>query len=445
MIGKLTWSNIWSGNILSWYETERFYLYMPTSYTGVALFDRDFFSPALGIEFPSDEFIHAKRFAIVYLVLIIIVACLAYVLSRRLSLGILPSLVAAVYIGLIKGWRGGDGSMSLAMVTPFILIYGICALLFFISYLKSGRRLWLLGYMISFLLLVLASEFWVNYLAFIVLFSLLVLIKDNPWKLNTIGLSSVHKSSYDFRKSSSWTKSAIVYIKKRIRSQGEVVLFGILIPVLIFLGYFIIRYQVIHDSVLSKNYEEDSMVFTYPSKSLMLEEMVVNASLHIRATVESLIFPWRPISRAVIANYDIHSFNPPNAGQDPIHHYLSLTDWYSGLLFGFFLCVTVWTIRKIKDKEGFELYVPGIGLIFTYTGFLVHMPIRYLAYFSLPGYIGLLDYKHIYSVLGFSILVGWWTEIILFKIKNRFVRTAFVICLVLWIAYCNYSKIRHWG
>jgi hypothetical protein len=399
-----TWLNMWY-----WLDFGHYYRYSPTALIMVGKIDRHLVAPLLGIEFPSNEFKRPTRLIPVYIFLIGLVSCLTYWLARLLSLNALSAFAAALFIGVFKGWGYGFRYANIIIAITLMVIYGISVLLFWVYYLQKRQKIYLAGYILSFLLLIGAWDQWVNFGAFMILFSLLLLIKNK-----TI--------------------------------DRDVIIYGVLIPVLLFASYFAFRYPTMRLEV-SKQAAEAQYVFSYPSLALMFEEMVVNASYHVSDVVEPLLFPWPMLSNAALNSYDMDIYNPYNKKytEHSVSHYVTFTDWYAGLLFAFFLCAMVYLIRNLwknKDVNGQSTYQIGIGLLLVYAGFLTHLPVMNRAYFLLPQWIGMLGYKHMFSVLGFSILIGWGIEKLFCRFEKLTVRFSLLISFCVWIIFCNYSKIK---
>ena len=423
--GRMTWFNIWY-----WTDLGSYHRYSPTAYFPVALIDAHIIAPLYGIAFPSEEFRLAARFKPYYIFMIGLVSCLAYFLALRLSLDTLPALVTALYLGLHKGWYWGFGTMSVVAVMPLLLIYGMMTLFCWITYLRTRKKLCLAGFMISFLLLIGAWEQWINYLFFFVLFNVLV------WFVPRARSALVDGSS----RNEDVDKTG---------GRRRIFTYGVVFPVILFFSYMGFRFSTLGSQMLAST-GEDAMVFSYPYSlgnspgvwKLMLEDMFVNGTLHIASTIESLLFPWRMLSQAVINQYDIGVFNPAHATYSNAEHYLSLTDWYAGLLSGFFFCITIWLLWYLRTRRnGRDIFLCSAGLLLTYTGFLVHLPIVYRAYFAASGFAGLLDYKHMFSVLGFSLLVGWLWEKVMAKIAKAQDKFILTIIFVFWLIFTNFSKI----
>ena len=398
------WINMWY-----WLDYGHYYRYSPTALILGGKIDRYLLAPLLGIEFPGKEFSFAARLIPIYIFLIVIVSCLTYWLAQQLSLGRSSAFVAALYIGLFKGWGYGFVYVNIIFAIPFMLIYGISVLIFWIYYLQKRQKRYVFGYIASLLLLIGAWDQWVNFGAFLVCVSGLLLIK-----------------------------------KRKI--DWDIGLYGILFPFLLCAGYFAFRYPTIRSEV-SRQATEAQYVFSYPSLSLMFEEMFVNVSYHISDVIDSVLFPWPMLSQAMINNYDMDVYNPYNKKYtaQSVSHYITFADWYAGLLFALFLWATVVLIRYAwKNAGGSEkttLQV-GIGLLLVYTGFLAHVPVMHRTYFLLPELIGMLGYKHMFSVLGFSILIGWGSDTFFQKYERFSVRAGMLVPLCLWIIFCNYSKIK---
>ena len=421
---NMTWYNIWSWTDLGSYDR-----YSLTAYYPIALIDGHLLAPLYGIEFPSEEFQITSRFKLYYVFMIGIASCLTYFLAKRLSLDGLPALITALYMGLHKGWYWGFGTMSIIAVIPLLLIYGMMILFFWVTYLRTRKISHLIGYIISFLLIAGAWEQWINYLFFFVFFNLLLLLLP---KARSVLMSD---SNLD---------------EDKRDGCRAIFLSGVVFPLVLFSVYMGFRLSVV-GTQMSASTGEDAMTFSYPHSlgnspgvwMLMVEDASANITLHLASTIESLFFPWKMLSQAVIFQYDVDLFNPAYASYSNVQHYLALTDWYSGLLSGFFFCTTIWILWYLREnKNGRDLLISGAGLILIYTGFLVHIPIMYRAYFAAPDFAGLLDYKHMFSVLGFSLLLGWGWEKITAKIANTRVKFIMTVIIGIWLIFTNVNKIH---
>jgi hypothetical protein len=308
-----------------------------------------------------------------------------------------------VFIGLNKGFAYYLGFVS-TIAASLLILYSISVLFFGIRYLRTRRLIDLLGYYLSLFLALGAWEQWLNLLLFLIAVSILL-----------IRHSGVEKS-------------------RAIRIHG------VLTPLLIGTIYI-----ALHSGVSSReanSVSEAQYVFSYPSPALMVEDVVVNASLHVASIVEPLVFPWPMLSQAVLQRYDIDKHNPYNRTYTSFStiHYRGIGDWYAGLLFAISLCATAALARYlVKNRDNCAPAV--IGLMLTWAGFIVHLPIMYRTYFVLPGYASLLDYKHALSILGFSVLLGWMTHSLALGIRSRSLKVLSFSLLLLWLAYCNYSKV----
>lgn len=392
------WLSMWT-----WVDFGDYYRYSPTALLPVALFDRDFLAPMLRIEFPSQDFAYAKRLIPLFILLIVLISLFTYRFCRRVSLGIPAALVAGLFIGLNKGFAYYFRYAS-TVATLLLLLYSIALLFFAFRYFHSKRLPDLAGYYLSLFLAVGAWEQWINLLGFLVAGS---------------------------------TVLAVHFGRERSR---QILIHGMLIPLIIGALYIYLHSPSIH--VESASIREAQHVFSYPSKALMAEDIAVNASLHIASIVEPVLFPWPMLSQAVLKRHDMDVHNAYNKTYTPYStiHYRGMGDWYAGLLGGLFLAFTAGLLAHIAKHQ--QNALPAlIGIILTYAGFAVHLPIMYRTYFVLPGYVSLLDYKHALSILGFSILLGWGSQRVLDHVKSRPWSTMFLLALCSWFAYCNYTKI----
>jgi len=391
---------------MMWIDCDPWYRLSPTGLVAVTTLDRKIYAPLLGID-PADKkekekYIWASRFIPIYIFLIGAVAGMTYVLARKLAFNIPASFIAGLFIGLHKGQLVFFQFMS-TIVLPLMLIYGILLLIFWLKYLENQQKRYLIGYYVFFVLLMGVWEQWVDYLLFFLIYSVLLL-----------------------------------YSRKKL--DKGIILNGLIVPALLFTGYMLLKYPTLKAEASNIN-AEAAYVFSYPSVPLMLEDMLVNASLHISDVVGPLIFPWPRYSQAYMNNYDMDTYNPLNltAGWVSKIHYYTLADWYAGLLFAVFLFVTVkLMVYLYKHKD--EIPQGAVGPLLVYTGFAAHLPIMYRVWMSIPPYGELVTYKHYFSVLGFSILLGWLLDKISVR-GNLFMRRAVFVLLCAWLVFSNYRII----
>jgi len=394
-VRNLGWGEIWT-----WTNYGHYSRYSPIGMLAIGLLDRDYLAPALGIDPMSNAFENAGRLIPLYYLLFSCISILTFYLCRSLSLHTLPSLIAALYLGVNDGFSYFFYYVD-TLAVCLLLIFGICVIYFWIKYLNKQKPLFLVLYYIFFLLSIGSWDQWINLLLCIILFSIFLL----------------------FRKKAN---------KKRI------IIHGLIIPLILFLVYLLLRLPAILNE--TGRTAEAQYVFSYPSKRLMIEDMVSNISHHIAGSIDALFFPWPMISQAVINKIDINQYNQYNLFSPYADmHYRAFTEWYVGLLFGVFMCGLGWIIYYFKEKtETHEIILLSILLIF--IGFLAHLPVMFRIYFDLPGYVGLLNYKDSLTVLGVSILVGFLVNHFL-KIKNSKLLIILAIILNFWIVNNNYQKI----
>jgi hypothetical protein len=397
-IAEADWLSMWT-----WVDYGKCFRYSPTALLPLGLADRHVLAPLLGIAFPSPEFVAAPRLIPAFLAVFALLAVCTYRLCRFLELGVGASLLAGLFIGLNKGFAYYLGFVS-TMATALLLLYSISVLLFGARYLHTQRRAHLIGYYLALLLAVGAWEQWINLLAFLIAGGVVLVRRLPPERRRAV-----------------WVH-------------------GILVPGLVGAVYLLLHAATVARESASAN--EAQFVFTYPSVAMMVEDVVVNASLHVASVVEPLVFPWPMLSQAVLTGEDIDRHNPYNRTYTPFSaiHYRGMADWYAGLLLGLAVCGTLLLVRHLS-KRGDNARAAVIGLLLAWCGFLVHLPVMYRTYFVLPGYASLLDYKHALSILGFSVLVGWGAEAILERVHRRSLKNAFVFASALWIGYCNHTKV----
>ena len=406
-IAQADWLTIWT-----WIDYGNYFRYSPTGLLLVGLADRHILAPLLGIPFPGQEFAQAKRLIPLFIGSFAVIALCTYRLCRFLNLGVSASLAAGVFIGLNKGFAYYFRFVS-TIATSLLILYAAAVLFFGMRYVRARRSADLVGYYVFLVLAVGAWEQWINLLVFLVAASTILVLQS-----------------------------------ARGRSRA-ILVHGVLIPLLI--GGI---YVALHSRAFSRESSavtEAQSVFSYPSAALMIEDVAVNTSLHVASIVEPLLFPWPMLSQSVLRGRDIDAHNRYNKTYTPYSaiHYRGIGDWYAGLLFGLFLSATTFLVWYLPARD--ENPSPAvIGLLLTWAGFVVHLPIMYRTYFVLPGVASLLDYKHALSILGASILVGWCTQKILQNIRGRSRKVAFAVVVVAWPAYCNYVKVAlsmkfQWG
>jgi len=402
-ISLADWKTMWT-----WTDYEAYYRYSPTGLLAIGMIDRYVLSPWLGIAFstqPTSQFAVALRLVPIIILGFVLLALLVYLLCRALSLGVRAAFIAGLFFGVNKAFAYYFYFVStLALV--LLAIYAIGLLFFWTRYLKNRREVYLIGYYACLLLAVGAWEQWMNLLPFLLLFSILLMS---------------HNKKLD--------RGILVH--------------GMIVPMLIFLVYMFFRYPTL--LLESSSVAEAQSVFSYPSVSLMIEDILSNASLLIAATFDSLLFPWPMLSQSVIYGYNMDTYNAYDKlyTQYSTLHYRAFTDWYAGLLFAFFLCFTLALINYLRKKPP-QRSVPAMSLVLVYSGYAIYLPLMYRAYFILPGVAGLLGYKSSLSILGASILIGWIIDRMLKSESKRISpRMASYIVLVLcgWILLNNCVKI----
>jgi hypothetical protein len=415
---SLNWGNMW-GNVLLKAPSYWYYRISPTALFPLSLIDRDFLAPALGIQFPSQEFRYASRLVVEGIIGVACISLAVYFLSIALGFSIFESFLAGLYVGVFKGISLFFTFASVIHVIPLLVIYSTMTILFFTKYLRSGKKKLLIGYYLFLFLAVGTWEQWINLLAFILVFSIFYLI-----------------------------------ITRKI--SFSVILNGFILPMAIFAGYMLVKYPTLKLEASNVG-QEAEYVFSYPTPGLMAEDMIANASLHISDVVEPALFPWPMLSQSVILGINPDKLNTYNtiikSQQWSQAHYLAFTDWYAGLLFGLTLVFSVWLgIHIIKNTK--EVFTAGTGLVLLWTGFIAHLPIMYRAHFIQPGWEGILGYKHMLSVVGAGILIAWifskidqWLKLKFLTSpaeKPRIYLATFLSCFLgifLFLVINNYVKI----
>lgn len=366
----LSWTTIWKNVYLStdeyWY-----YRYSPTAWFPLALLDRDVYAPMLGINFPSPEFKVASRLIPFGIIEAGLLALAVFLLARSMKFSQKESFIAGIYMGSFKGIATFFRFASTVEAIFLLTIYISITVLFFLRYIQNYEKKYLLGYYLFFLLAVGAFEQWVNLLAFLILFSLLFILINHKW-------------------------------------NKLVILHGILIPFFIFIIYLIGKYPYLKLESSNPG-QEAEYVFSYDSEKLMAEDIAVNASHHIADVIEPILVPWPMLSRTVVDGIDpaqINLWNYNHFRSWTKAHYMAFHDWYAGLILGIFSFFSILMIFYIWKRPK-EYLTAGVALILIWTGFLANLPIMFRVHFIVPGYAGLLGYKHMQSVVGAALLIAW--------------------------------------
>jgi len=394
-----------NANILSmwtWLDYGHYSRYSPTGLLGFGLIDRYCISPILGINFESSGFINANRIIYFLIIYFALISILTYRLCRELNLNSYASFIAATLAGIHKGWSYSFHYASI-IAACIMVVYGICLLIFWIKYIKSGKYFNIVFYYLFLLLLVGSWEQWINLLIFIIVLS-------------------------------------ITQIKSKFFTERKIYIHGILIPLIIFFIYIAFRFPSAQ-SEFSK-ISEAQYVFSYPSLSLMIEDVVSNISVYVSSVISSVLFPWPMLSQSVIKNMNMDILNAYNTKYTELSaaHYKIFTDWYAGFLFGIFLLITIALLVYIKKnkKNSFQII---FGLLLMYTGFAMNLPIMYRTYFTLPRCAGLLGSKHGFSILGFSVLLGCIINEFSINKFSKLINNLLPIIIFIWIIFCNANKI----
>lgn len=383
-----------------WTDYKSFHRYTPTGLLLIGLLDRHIIAPLAGVDFSdTDAAVRGERFMWIFHLSFVGIAFLTYTLVWKLFGHRWIAFLAGLYFGVNKAFFYFYLYTD-TIAECMLLLYAIPLLLFWRTYLRSGQRKHLVGFYVFFALCVGAWEQWVNLLAFLICFTL-----------------------YQRFRAGKWNRKALLH--------------GVAVPSLVFVVFVTLRWPTMIEEVTVPR--EVQFVFSYPKVSMMVEDMAVNTSHHIADTVDSLLFPWPMMSQAVLHNYDMREWNRHNeVFPYGSMHYRYMTDWYSGVLLGAFIILTVLLLRRFRERG--EIASAGaIGLILIWTGFLVHLPIMYREVFVMPG--RLLGYKHVLSLLGASILLGWLLMQVRGRIRSAAWSRASVVLLASWILFCSATKI----
>jgi len=256
-IDQANWKSMWT-----WLDFGNWYRYSPTGILGVGLIDRYFYAPLFNIEFVADTysaFGAATRMVPFFIINFIILALLTYVFSLELGLGSEIPFSIGLLFGVNKSFSYFFRFMS-TIAASLMMIYIIFALFFWIKYLRTQKKRYLIPYYLFLLLTIGAWEQWLNFLVFLVLYSLITL-----------------------------------FSVKEKENKKRILINGIAIPLLLFTIYLCFRIpQALNET--SRVGAKAEYVFSYTSELVMLEEIICNASYHISDTIESLLFPWPMLS-----------------------------------------------------------------------------------------------------------------------------------------------------
>lgn len=334
-----------------------------------------------------------------YLVCFILMSVCFY-LFLKAYVGSWAAFFGAVYLGTNFNLYYFFAFVS-CITACLLVMYSIGLIFCTFKYIESRKKHLLIGYYAFFILLVCAWEQWVNLVPFLCLIGMYLYLRNG-------------------------------------RNKKDILNF-IITPIVTLILYAAARQPfTIKEMTIAR---EAQFVFSYPSKKLMLEEMVSNMSYHIANSIESLFYPWPSLSFASIEGLDMNKLNAYNSTYTnmPNIHYFGFPLWYAAVLFTVFCVVTFHHFKNVYLSNIKMVSLGTVGLLLTWFGFAAHIPLMHRTYFIMPGY--LIGFKHAISILGFSIYVSWF---VWHRFENKFTILQYrLVCslLCIWVIYCNYSKI----
>jgi hypothetical protein len=190
---------------------------------------------------------------------------------------------------------------------------------------------------------------------------------------------------------------------------------------------------------------ESQYVFSYPSKLLMLEDMIVNVTHHIANVIDSLIMPWPMFSVSIMLKLDMNTLNQYNLTYSkwPNMQYRLLGIWYVGLLFGLAIWGSVQVARRLLHaRREPEAIVALLGFTLLWLGFVMHIPVMHRDYFEQPGFN--VGYKAVLSMLGLALMIPFmWREGIAPRLVGLSpnLRLGVAVGLCAWLVLCAIGKV----
>jgi hypothetical protein len=397
------WQSFWT-----WTDYDGYDRFSPFGALLIAVFDIRIIRPVVEPDAVIENLKSAEFLIHPMIMLFALISYLVFRFLKYLGASELSAFTGALFVGVHKGFDYYLGyvalvSMALLMIATVLNFYS------FLRYLDTLKRRYLISYIVTMLWSIGLWEQWIALPLVLVTFSLAAYIS--------------------IRVRGSWDKSILAR-------------WGTVFPAGMLSGYLILRSRRMTET---SQVSEAEWITNYPSIWLMIEEVLVNATHRLGSTFESLFFPHPMLSAAIMGNHVPDQINEYNSSYTVTssYHYFTIADWYVGWISGIVLTgLVLWARYVYKNGSQQELRASVVGFAFLFFGFIQHLPIKYRSYFTMPGYVSLLDYKQALSYLGAAILISTMITSWMNRSKNNSRKITIMVCLLAtWLTLNNFSKV----
>jgi hypothetical protein len=240
------------------------------------------------------------------------------------------------------------------------------------KFAQTGRRSWQFGFVGTLILLALCHEQWLDYLGFLTLGSIFLLVFARQAQLAEL------KPRMWFVLLASWAIAA-VYLAIRL-SYGRQ------------------QYRLGHES---------EMIFTYSSPMLAIEDFISNIITYIYLAISNYFPPSLVASnslyhlgadRIVTEQYGYHA----EKTQLTVMHHVFLWYFWAGIVFAIFVYFLVRNGKAALQQGSVRHAHYVLAMLMILCGFALHALVKYRPYLSVP----LLTYKCMTSNVGVAFLLA---------------------------------------
>ena len=339
-------------------------------------------------------------------VFIALAMCSAYWCGWSLFKNIIPAVTLTLLIGLgthlnYAYYHNHVGVFHL-YVAYLLLNITFAYNLIFQNEFKNANKV---GFFSSLMLVMLFSEIWINYFAFL-LTSILFL-----WCI------SVKRSDFE------------------IRHRIKTAVFSVMTLMALYLPI-----RLSYGTHISTPGGEEEIIFTYPYIMLMLDDFLINIFTYLHAAITSFITPFFSFSNSLVFIGSEEIMAQQNGYHPAGNHLVSHSHLFmwrfvaGGMAFGFFYLLISNTINSFSTKNLLPVFIVLLCFMILF-GFASHSIIKYRPYNSAP----FLTYKCITSVIGVYLLT---TAYISFLNSTRSRLVSYGACFILILLILSNSATR---
>jgi hypothetical protein len=285
-------------------------------------------------------------------------------------------------------------------VVPAFIFYQINLLLILKIFTDKKRKfLWRTLYVVSFIIMALYNLAWLDYLVFIWVLSVFLLI-------------------YFWYTGQQQHFSTLAYV------FGAATCVGVL--------YIFIKMQFSSNQIIAEGAEED-VIFNYPYLILAVEDFISNLVTNFYLAISNFLPPFMVGSNSqflfgsdqLIALQN--GYHPDYAYLIPMQH-LFFWRYYAGMWFSAFIYLLIRFSKKAFRSISLNYLALAIFIIMIFVGSPTHLIIKARPYMSVP----LLSYRVVVGILGVSLFIAYLVMLAWQIVKNR--RLAAFIVVLVWTA-----------